>query len=173
MWAEWARDREAAPVEEADRARAAEIAMRAVFVVRGASPPLRGPVEVILVDDDIGGPYPPPSREPFTDALRAGGIEARIVERPSGDVQSPVVIALFGDIRAWKNRAGYSAATREAVRRAVAGAAAHGRDAVVAQFSHPRLGAELPEAAHVVCAWGGERAMQEAMARRLVTGVMP
>ena len=170
MWAEWARDRESAPVEDVDRARAAAIALRAVFVVRGAAAPLRGATEVLVVDDDVGGPYPPPSRAPFVDALRAGGVDPRVVDAPGADVRSPLVIAVYGDIRAWKNRAGYSAATRDAVRRALGAAKSSGRAAIVAQFSHPRLSAELPDAETVVCAWGGERAMQEAMARKLIAG---
>jgi hypothetical protein len=44
------------------------------------------------------------------------------------------------------------------------------RDAVVVQFGHPRFVAEIPEAANVVSAWGGDRVMQEAAARRLLRG---
>jgi hypothetical protein len=50
----------------------------------------------------------------------------------------------------------------------VARAGAAARDAVVLQFSHPRLAAELTGAPDVVCAWGGEEVMQRAAARWLL-----
>jgi beta-glucosidase len=170
-WAEWARDREAGPVTDADRASAAGIAMRAVFLVRGAQTRLSGLTEILVVDDDIGGPYPPPSREPFFAELRGRGVDVVRVDAPGHEPRAPLVIALFGDIRGWKGRSGYSAATRDAVRGAIAAARALGRSTIVVQFSHPRLSAEIADAETVVCAWGGERAMQEAAARRLVAGV--
>jgi len=37
----------------------------------------------------------------------------------------------------------------------------------VVQFSHPRLAGAVEGADAVVCAWGGERVMQEAAARWL------
>ena len=52
--------------------------------------------------------------------------------------------------------------------RAVVGPTADARGPLVVQFGHPRFAAEIPEAANVVCAWGGDRVMQEAAARRLV-----
>jgi hypothetical protein len=112
---------------------------------------------VLVIDDDIGGPYPPPSRDPFIAALNAAGATARRVEQPGS---APLLIALFGDIRSWKGRPGYSVSTREAVQRVTRAAPA----ACVIQFSHPRLATAF-EAANVVCAWGGERPMQEAAAR--------
>jgi hypothetical protein len=53
------------------------------------------------------------------------------------------------------------------VRQLVGSARAARRDVYIAQFSHPRLAAELPADVPVLCAWGGEGAMQEAVARRL------
>lgn len=171
-WADWARDHEAEAATDDDRVRAAEIARRAVFLARGLSARLpNGPVEVVIVDDDIGGPYPPPSREPLLAALRARGVEPTLSEVPQGGADTPLLVALFGDIRGWKGRPGYSAATVSAVREALTALGAPGRTVIVAQFSHPRLSAEIPDGPVVVCAWGGERAMQEALADRLVNGV--
>ena len=119
------------------------------------------------LDDDLGGPYPPPSREPLFAALAGAGVDARRVERPTAASRGPVVVALFGDIRSWKGRPGYSAAAREAVATACAEARRQARDAVVVQFSHPRLAGAIEGADAVVCAWGGERVMQAAAARWL------
>src|SRR5918912_544990 len=84
-----------------------------------------------------------PPREPFAAALRAGGRELRIIDAVAGAPEAPAVVAVFGDIRSWKGRPGYSAQSRDAVLRACDAARAGGRDPVVVQFSHPRLAAEL------------------------------
>jgi beta-glucosidase len=172
-WAEWA----ARPGEEAtptplpeDVAWAAELADRVVHPLVGRLPRLAGGVDILVVDDDLGGPYPAPSREPFVAALRQGdaAMDVRVVERLSPDARGPVIVALFGDIRSWKGRPGYSAAARQAVAHAVDAARRAARDVVVVQFSHPRLAAELPDVPALLCAWGGEAPMQRAAARRLL-----
>ncbi len=175
-WAEWAGASTAATdsgLLQSDVAWSVTTAARTVHVVRGAVPTVRGTAEVLIVDDDVGGPYPPPSRDPFLDALRAAGVEVRKTapgRTPgAGDSAVPLIIALFGDIRGWKGRPGYSQDARTRVAQALAGANTSARDAVVVQFSHPRLAAELGDAPHIVCAWGGERVMQEAAARVLVS----
>ena len=73
------------------------------------------------------------------------------------------MIALFGDIRAWKGRPGYSVAAKESVRRALQ--EARSSDRVIVQFGHPRLAGELDVEAPILCAWGGETVMQRATAR--------
>jgi hypothetical protein len=125
--------------------------------MNGKLPPLPQPWNLVRVDDDVGGPYPAPSRDPLISSLRAGGVDL-VVNGEGGDgtpVQS-TVIALFGDIRAWKGRPGYSAAAKEAVRTALANAGASER--LIVLFSHPRL----------ACAWGGEAVMQRAASRVLL-----
>ena len=143
---------------------------RVMRVERGTPRALGGRTDVLVVDDDLGGPYPAPSREPFLSGLRAAGREIRVLDDATalGDARGPLVIALFGDVRAWKGRIGYGEPAKAAVRAAVAAARAAARDATVVQFAHPRLAAELPEAETVVCAWGGEKCMQEAAARWLL-----
>jgi beta-glucosidase len=140
------------------------LALRTVHVVRGAPGVISSSIDVVIVDDDLGGPYPPPSRAPFTEGLQFCGAEVRIVDAPSRDGRRSTVIALFGDIRSWKGRPGYSAASRAAVQTALAAAP----DAVVVQFGHPRLAAEIPGSSAMVSAWGGERVMQNAAARWLM-----
>jgi hypothetical protein len=119
---------------------------------------------VVLVDDDLGGPFPPPSREPFFQALAAGGWEARRVDAPAVGQGRSTVVALFGEIRAWKGRPGYSDDARATVERVCAAAPS----ALVVQFGHPRLIRELGAARSIVSAWGGEPVMQQAAARWLM-----
>lgn len=151
-----------------DRAWAEELAQRVIHEVRGEVPGPLTAVELTIVDDDIGGPYPPPSREPFSTELRACGAATRRTGK-TGDAAT-AVIALFGDIRSWKGRPGYSAASLDAVRAAVAGARERRQETVIVQFSHPRLAASIEADAPIVCAWGGESAMQQAAARWLTRG---
>ena len=140
------------------------LALRTVHVVRGSPGTISSLLDVVIVDDDLGGPYPPPSRDPFLAGLRDCGADARVVDTPSGDGRRSTVIALFGDIRSWKGRPGYSATSRAAVERAMTAAP----DAVIVQFGHPRLTTEIPGTAPVISAWGGERVMQNAAARWLM-----
>ncbi|MEO7647352.1 MAG: glycoside hydrolase family 3 N-terminal domain-containing protein [Gemmatimonadaceae bacterium] len=151
-----------------DRAWAEELAQRVIHEVRGKVPGPLTAVELTIVDDDIGGPYPPPSREPFSTEFRACGA-ATLRTGKTGDAAT-AVIALFGDIRSWKGRPGYSAVSLDAVRAAVAGARERRQETVIVQFSHPRLAASIEADAPIVCAWGGESAMQQAAARWLTRG---
>lgn len=166
-WAQWS-----APPNEyrrpslTDVAWGAQLADRVLKQLRGSTSKIGSVASVIVVDDDIGGPYPPPSREPFFRALAAGGTQVRRVDAPRAGEGASTVIAVFGDIRSWKGRPGYGPETRAAV----ASACAAAPDATVLQFSHPRLAAELPDAGNLVCAWGGEAAMQQAAARWLLRG---
>lgn len=151
-----------------DRAWAEQVAERVIHEVRGPVPRRLTAVDLTIVDDDTGGPYPPPSRETFSSELTACGAQARPAAR--GSEQATAVIALFGDIRSWKGRPGYSDASLEAVSAAVAGARKREQETVIVQFSHPRLAASIEADAPIVCAWGGESAMQQAAARWLTRG---
>ncbi|HEU4563209.1 MAG TPA: glycoside hydrolase family 3 N-terminal domain-containing protein [Gemmatimonadaceae bacterium] len=163
-WAQWASPPNVyRRPSAADVAWGAQLADRVIRLVRGSQPRLADTLQVVVVDDDVGGPYPAPSREPLFAALEQAGVRTRRVDMPAMAPGESAVIALFGDIRSWKGRPGYSAAAREAVTRACAAAP----QAVVVQFSHPRLAVEIPEARTVVTAWGGDAAMQQAAARWL------
>lgn len=127
--------------------------------------PIRGTaVHLVEVDDDLGGPYPPPSRAPFRDGLRQRGMSLRVDPH---DPTTPTVIAVFAEPRGWKGRAGLSDEARERVRSAVGRARARGAPAGVVLFADPRLEAELPVGVPVIAAWGGEPLMQEAAAEEL------
>ncbi len=142
-----------------DRAWALRQAVRSVHVLRGqAGPPDR--FEVVSVDDDLGGPYPPPPRSTFPATLVKAGLTVLETAEPGG--ARPVVVAVYADIRGFKGRPGLSPASRAAVREAVDAAPS----SLVVLFGHPRLAEGLPGDA-VLCTWGGEPLMQEAAAARL------
>jgi len=167
-WTDWANsERRPSKVTEDDAQWARQLAERVIHRVRGEPFTISETVDVIVVDDDLGGPYPPPSRQPFLDELNAEGIQAEKRDAPSGNTNSGVIIALFGDIRSWKGRPGYSAPAIDAVRAAITSSREKKQDVVVVQFSHPRLASSIPGDAPVLCAWGGEQVMQRAAARVL------
>ena len=118
--------------------------------------------EVRVVDDDLGGPYPSPPRGWFAEELFGRGI-AGVAGADRGDAGSVRIVAVFADPRGWKGRAGLSDDSRSAVRKAVEGAG----QVVSVLFGHPRMATQLPAGVPVVCAWGGERIMQEAAGRVL------
>jgi beta-glucosidase len=124
-------------------------------MIRGAAPGLEGPVDLLVVDDDLGGPYPP---GPSDWTSRSLGEE--MVGRYAGG--SRVVLA-FAEPRAWKGRSGFGAASLETLADRAADA-----DLIVL-FGHPRLLSQLPGNAPVLLAWHRQRLMQEAVARWLRT----
>jgi beta-glucosidase len=119
-------------------------------LARGSTRRLGAPVELAVVDDDLGGPYPPSSSGFTADALAARGV--------TGVGGSKVLLA-FAEPRAWKGRSGFSADSRAALAREAPSAA------LVVLFGHPRLVAEIPGGAPVLVAWHRQRLMQEAVAR--------
>ena len=123
-------------------------------MLRGAAPRLRGPLDLVVVDDDLGGPYPPgPS-----DWTRTVLGPDRVGRYEGG---SRVVLA-FAEPRAWKGRSGFGPAARDALANAAPDA-----DLIVV-FGHPRLLPELPTDAPVLLAWHRQRLMQEAVGRWLL-----
>jgi hypothetical protein len=117
-------------------------------------PKLEGPLDLVVVDDDLGGPYPPgPS-----DWTRTALGEERVGRYEGG---SRVVLAL-AEPRAWKGRSGFGPASRGALANTAPNA-----DLIVL-FGHPRLLDELPSDAPVLLAWHRQRLMQEAVGRWLL-----
>lgn len=169
-WARWAAlSKDSNRSKRDDSGWSVQMAERVVHLLGGRMPQLPQPWNLVIVDDDIGGPYPAPSRDPLISSLRAGGIDL-VVDGNGRDAPAPsTVVALFGDIRAWKGRPGYSAAAKEAVRNALQRAGSDHR--LMVQFSHPRLASELEVDAPILCAWGGEAVMQRAAARVLLREV--
>jgi hypothetical protein len=122
-------------------------------MLRGAEPKLAGPLDLVIVDDDVGGPYPPGPNDWTQKVL---GPER--VGRYAGG--SRVVLA-FAEPRAWKGRSGFGPAARDALANAVPDAE------LIVLFGHPRLLPELPSDGPVLLAWHRQRLMQEAVGRWL------
>jgi beta-glucosidase len=125
--------------------------------LRGAAPKLHGPLDLVVVDDDVGGPYPPGPHDWTHKVLGPEGVGRY-------DGGSRVVLA-FVEPRAWKGRSGFGPASRDALANAAPDA-----DLIVL-FGHPRLLPELPTNAPVLLAWHRQRLMQEAVGRWLVRRV--
>lgn len=144
-----------APVTRGPFASVEELAdaLLGLGMIRGAAPRLEGPIDLAVVDDDVGGPYPP---GPTDWAARTLGDE--LVGRYSGG--SRVVLA-FAEPRAWKGRSGFGAASLTSLADRAAGA-----DLIVL-FGHPRLLPELPGELPVLLAWHRQRLMQDAVGRWL------
>jgi beta-glucosidase len=129
----------------------------AVAPVRGVRPALRAPLDLHLVDDDVGGPYPAVPATTVRATLEARGV-------PLGAGGSRVVLA-FAEPRAWKGRSGFGPASRRALEAAVPGAD------LVLLFGHERLAAEIPAGPPVMVAWHRQRLMQAAAGRWLAAQV--
>ena len=122
-------------------------------MLRGSVPELTAPLDLIVVDDDLGGPYPPPPADWTAQALGPD-----LVDRYAGGSR---VVLVFNEPRAWKGRSGFGPDARNAL-------AAYAPDAdLVVLFGHPRLVEEIPTRAPVLLAWHRQRLMQEAVARWL------
>jgi beta-glucosidase len=125
------------------------LAERAVHLVRGAAPSLGSPVSVAIVDDDVGGPYGIPPRDVFQKELGAWGV-GRGGRR---------VILVYAEPRSWKGRGDLGPRSLAQLARLAPQAA------LVVLFGHPRLAAQIPGEAPVLCAWHGQALMQRAAAR--------
>jgi len=120
-------------------------------MLRGSAPRLTPPIELVIVDDDQGSPWPVSPNTWVTEALAQMGV-------PLGPGGSKVVLA-FAEPRASKGRAGFSPAS--AARLADEGKSA----ALTVLFTHPRLLGSLEGEGPVLLAWHRQRLMQEAAAR--------
>jgi hypothetical protein len=175
-WAQWA-----SPPNDWRRPSAsdalwgAQLADRAVHVLRGDPAPPADALEVVVVDDapgrradDDGAPRRaarPTDPAPLLETLRAAGVDARAGD--GSDWQGPVAVALYGAERPWAPGAGsgaYSEAALGRVRAAAGAALSAGRAVTLFHFAHPRT-APAVDGAAAVCAWSGDRAMQQAAAR--------
>ena len=95
-----------------DRGRALGWAAESLVEARWTPAPPAS-VELTVVDDDVGGPYPAPSREPFVEALRGAGVV--VVPAPGPEDAFPI-LCVYAEPRGWKGRSGLSAESRARVR---------------------------------------------------------
>lgn len=163
-WGRWLSDRRGLTLDE--RTWAKQVSDRVVAVLRGRAPWVPPVVEVMLVDDDPS--MVTPMLRAFVQALESMGRKVDLVPAATSAGEGVLIIAVFADVLPGKGHAGITPQSRLTVRLAVQGARTLKRDALVMLFGHPRLAAELSDAAHVLCAWSGDRGMQEAAARALV-----
>lgn len=137
------------------------LADRATHLVRGALDRLGAPLDAPVVDDDVGGPYTVGPRDVFHQTLREAGVA---IGSGSGtgtgqQVGGERVILLYAEPRSWKGRADLGARSLAALRQLAPGAA------LVVLFAHPRLAAQIPGGAPILCCWHGQPLMQRAAAR--------
>lgn len=121
-------------------------------LVRGEVRGLALPVQIDVIDDDVGGRYPPSS---------PGGAVAEalaILGVPQGPGGSRVVIVL-AEPRASKGRAGLGRVSLERLAALAPGAG------LVILFGHPRLAGSIPAGPPVLLAWHRQGLMQRAAAR--------
>ena len=173
-WAQWA-----APPNDwrrpaaADAAWGAQLAERVVHVLRGEPAPIAGAVAVLVVDGTAGDESDPsaargarpPRRAEFAETLATAGIDVRGPDESAFGADIPLVIALFGGERVRSGCPPYDAATLGRAQDVAGRARAEGRAVTVVQFAPPRTVADVD--APVLCAWSGDRAMQQAAARWL------
>ena len=121
-------------------------------VVRGPLRPLEGPIDCVVIDDDLGGPYPPGPTDHIPRMLAA---------LAGGATPGSRVLLVFAEPRGWKERAGLSDATRRQIRDALPEAS------LIVLFGHPRLVVDIPGDLPVLVAWHRQRLMQDTVLRWL------
>jgi beta-glucosidase-like glycosyl hydrolase len=134
------------------------LADRALHMIRGEMPRLTGRVTVRIVDDDAGGPYQVGPRDIFAKTLSENG--KRITGGGAGSI-----VLVYAEPRSWKGRANLGPRSVAALGRLAGGAR------LVVLFGHPRLAAQIPGHAPVLCGWHGQPLMQRAAARRVIRGL--
>lgn len=123
-------------------------------LARGIPPNLRAPLDIVVVDDDLEGKYPPSSPGDLVENY----LRQANVALGSGGNRVVVVLA---EPRASKGRAGLGGRAKAAL------SAALPDTKLVVLFGHPRLLDEIPAGPPVVLAWHRQALMQEAVSRWL------
>lgn len=141
-----------APAVASGRSETIADRLLALGVARGEVGDLRSPFTCEVIDDDIGGPYPP---------VPGPTVPAELAREMREGVGGSRIILVYSEPRGWKGRAGLSPASREALTRSAPGA-----DLIIL-FGHPRLVREIPGPAPVLVAWHRQALMQRAVVRWL------
>jgi beta-glucosidase-like glycosyl hydrolase len=166
-WAQWAAPQtDFRRVSGSDVAWALQLSERVITMVRGTAPRLATAAELVVVDDDDScSPLHP--RTIFAQTLESSQVSAPTVDMPTEGRNTPVCVALFGELRGDRHEVAYRPATLAKVAEACETATRQRREAVIVLFAPPVLGSQLRGSAPIVCAWSGDRCMQEAAARWL------
>ncbi len=162
-WGRWLPDGRGPTLD--DRTWAKQVSDKVLRVLRGRVPWVPPACEVVVVDEDPASTAP--SRWAFVQALQALGRTVNVVPGATAAGEGVLVIAVFADVMAGKGHVSLTPQSRLTVRLAVQAARTLKRDSLVVLFGHPRVADELPDAQHVLCAWCGDKGMQEAAARAL------
>ena len=166
-WAQWAAPQtDYRRVSGSDVAWALQLSERVITMVRGTAPRLTKAAEVVVVDDDDACP-PLHPRAIFAQALEAAQVSAPTVGMPTAGQDTPVYVALFGELRGDRHEVSYRPETLAKVAEVCETATRQRREAVIVLFAPPVLAAQLRGSAPIVCGWSGDRGMQEAVARWL------
>jgi hypothetical protein len=121
-------------------------------LVRGDPPRIPLPVQVDVIDDDLGGRYPPSS--PSDGVARS----LALLGVPVGAGGGRIVVVL-AEPRASKGRSGLGAESRARLTAACRGAN------LVLLFGHPRLVEEVPDGPPLLLGWHRQSLMQRAAGR--------
>jgi beta-glucosidase-like glycosyl hydrolase len=166
-WAQWAAPQtDFRRVSGSDVAWALQLSERVITMVRGDVPRRASGVEVVIADDDDTCP-PLHPRTLFAQSLEAAQIAVSVVDAPTAGRDTPVYVALFGELRGRRTEVRYGPETLARVAQACEMATAQRRQAVIVLFAPPGLASQIRGSAPIVCAWSGDRCMQEAAARWL------
>jgi len=95
-------------------------------------------------------------------------IEAPIVDAPTTGREGTVYVTVFGELRGDRTEVGYRPETLAKAAQACEAATLQRRPAVIVLFAPPVLATQIRGSAPIVCAWSGDRCMQEAAARWLI-----
>lgn len=170
-WAQWAAPQtDFRRVSGSDVAWALQLAERVIVMSRGPVPRMGKSIEIVIVDDDtVCSPLHP--RTAFAQALEAVQIVAPVVDTPTPGRGTPVYIAVFGELKdGGRAELRYRPETLERIASVCEEATRQRREAVIVLFAPPVLASQILGSAPIVCAWSGDRGMQEAAVRWLQRG---
>lgn len=133
------------------------LADRAIHLLRGALPALGASATVTIIDDDVGGPYTVRPRDVFTRELIGRGMGVPRSPEPG----TRQILLVYAEPLSWKGRGDLGERSLAQLERLLP------QTSLVILFAHPRLVAQIPGDAPVLCAWHGQALMQRAAARRV------
>ena len=140
------------------------LAERVVSPIRGSVARPNNGVEIVIVDDDAPC-APAHPRTAFAQALESSQLPTSVVSEPAPGRNLPVFVAVFGELRARRDEVAYRPETLEKISEVCLAAARERREAAIVLFAPPVLAPQILGSAPIVCAWSGDRCMQEAAAR--------